>query len=276
MQNKIIPENSIEKYIKELVYTNSLNRLMSVDGGLIFDEPLLGIANGHDTLFGDYKRIIGDYYMTPVEALQKAAQIELKENINEDISVICWALPFTERIKLSNAVNKKLPASQLWSQGQANGEKFNDLIRERVVDFFKERGYLAIAPIRSTLYVRTGRYQTNWSERHTLYAAGLGTFGLSRWLITERGVAMRCGSVVANIKLKASPRRYVSHTENCIFFSNGKCGECIARCPAGAITNEGLDKPKCREYLDLHSKVDGCGLCQTNVPCESKIPKINK
>lgn len=273
MKHVAVHTRSIEKFIKELVNKSPLNRLTSVDGGAIFDEPLIGFADGLDTLFEDYKHIIGEYYLTPAEALQKLVQIEPRESINDDISVICWALPFTERIRSSNAVNRALPASPLWFNGQQQGEKFNNYIREQVVQYIRDRGYLAIAPFNSPFYERVGRYQTNWSERHALYAAGMGTFGLSRWLITERGVAMRCGSVVANLKLKPTLRQHVSHTEDCLFYSNGTCGECIARCPSGAITSEGLDKPKCREYLDLHAKAEGCGLCQTNVPCESKIPK---
>jgi epoxyqueuosine reductase len=181
-------------------------------------------------------------------------------------------LPFAERIKASNAKNQNLPASHLWYQSQQQGEKLNNSIREKVVGLLQANGYRAVAPVNSPLFVRTGRFQTNWSERHTLYAAGMGTFGLSRWLITERGVAMRCGSVVAGIQLRPTPRRYTSFTENCLFYKPGSCLKCIARCPAGAITAAGLDKLKCREFLDNHSKLEGCGLCQTNVPCESKIP----
>jgi epoxyqueuosine reductase len=262
---------SIERIIKELVRTHPLNRLTSIDGGPIFDEPLTGFADGRDPLFQDYKRIIGDYYLTPVEAIEKVKQIEQRNDDATDNSVICWALPFSKRIKSSNAANIKLPASPLWSQGQEHGEKFNNLVRAQVVNFIREKGYVAVAPIQS-LYVRYGRYQTNWSERHALYAAGMGTFGLSRWLITERGVAMRCGSVIANVKLKPTLRHCVSHTEDCLFYSGGNCSECIKRCTAQAITSEGLDKSKCREYLDIHAKAEGCGLCQTGVPCESKKP----
>jgi epoxyqueuosine reductase len=197
MKEVSISARSIENLIKELIFTHPLNRLVSVDGDPIFNEPLIGVADGRGNLFDDYKRIIGDYYLTPAHVLQKLAQIEQREDNIEFISVICWALPFAERIKASNAVNRKLPASLLWLQGQEHGEKFNNLVREQVVKYFTDKGYLAIAPMHSPLYVRYGRYQTNWSERHALYAAGMGTFGLSRWLITGRGVAMRCGSVVA-------------------------------------------------------------------------------
>jgi epoxyqueuosine reductase QueG len=70
--------------------------------------------------------------------------------------------------------------------------------------------------------------------------------------------------------------------ENCLFHSRGICKKCIKRCPAGAITEAGKDKLKCYAHLfpgtadHVKSEYDfigyGCGLCQTGVPCESKIP----
>ena len=74
----------------------------------------------------------------------------------------------------------------------------------------------------------------------------------------------------------------MGHREYCLYFSEGKCGKCIKRCPAGAITHQGHDKSKCRDYLYQTAweyvksrygiETDVCGLCQTNVPCESRVP----
>jgi len=124
-------------------------------------------------------------------------------------------------------------------------------------------------------------YNSNWSERHIAYAAGLGTFSLSDGFITERGIAHRCGSVVTDLALPASPRTAESPYANCLFYTNGSCNACITRCPAGAITERGHDRLKCREYMQsnrpyLMEKYDvgvvGCGLCQTKVPCEFRNP----
>ena len=124
-----------------------------------------------------------------------------------------------------------------------------------------------------------------------MYAAGLGTFGLSDGFITPRGIAMRCGSVVTNLPLAVTPRDYTSHTANCLYLSEGTCGVCAERCPAGAITREGgHDKLKCQEFtygtlrpLFAEYGVEGergagigCGLCQTGVPCEAGIPAKRK
>jgi epoxyqueuosine reductase QueG len=127
---------------------------------------------------------------------------------------------------------------------------------------------------------------SNWSERHIAYAAGLGTFSLSDGFITERGIAHRCGSVVTDLVLPVSSRTAKTHLSNCLFYVNSKCRACIPRCPAGAITEEGHDKIKCRQYMktdigylmeEYGVGVQGCGLCQTKVPCEFRNPakKLN-
>ena len=79
------------------------------------------------------------------------------------------------------------------------------------------QGYLAVAPVISEAFVIHWEGvdqapRSTWSERHVAYAAGLGTFGLSRGLITARGIAMRCGSVVTDLPATpfaslGSPRR---------------------------------------------------------------------
>lgn len=87
---------------------------------------------------------------------------------------------------------------------------------------------------------------------------------------------------VARIQVPPTPRPYKDQHEYCLFFTEGTCKECISRCPVGAITEKGKDKSICYRHLSQTTKdyvthkygFDGygCGLCQTGVPCESKIP----
>jgi len=141
-----------------------------------------------------------------------------------------------------------------------------------------------LSPLWETKISKRYGFASTWSERHAAYASGLGTFGLCDGLITPKGKAMRCGSVVAHIKIPPTKRSYNDHHAYCLFFSEGICGKCIQRCPAGAITEKGHDKVKCekhlqitRDYVRSHFGFEGygCGLCQTGVPCESKIPTEN-
>ena len=96
---------------------------------------------------------------------------------------------------------------------------------------------------------------------------------------------MRVGSIVARARITPTQRPYTDHHAYCLFFTQGICGKCIIRCPVGAITEEGHEKEKCLRHVGVDSVKyiksnygfdgRGCGLCQTGVPCESKIPTKN-
>lgn len=123
---------------------------------------------------------------------------------------------------------------------------------------------------------------SNWSERHVAFVSSLGTFGLCDGLITPVGKAIRLGSIIANICVQLTSRPYVDLHDYCFFYTKGICRKCIDRCPAGAITEKGRDKEECNNYIrsivSPHNRsqygLEGgdCGLCQSLVPCESKIP----
>ena len=51
-------------------------------------------------------------------------------------------------------------------------------------------------------------YGSMWSERHVAYVCGLGTFGLSKGIITRRGMAGRFCSLVTELELDADIRPY--------------------------------------------------------------------
>ena len=282
-----LTERRLADHVERFARESPANRLHEIDNSRIFETPLVGFADGDDPLFQEYKSIIGPFHLTPRQAIEYALaeQSTAAHASVERLSVICWVLPIAERTRLSNRGRLRGP-SRRWAHTKHYGEQFNDALREHVVSLLRDAGYLAIAPARSPLFRihRDGIKHppaSTWSERHIQYAAGLGTFGLSDGFITPKGVAMRCGSVVTNLPLRSSPRRYRDHTANCLFRAQGDCAECIRRCPAGAITREGHDKDKCQAYIgedlrDIHDQYQvtalSCGLCQTGVPCEAGIP----
>jgi epoxyqueuosine reductase QueG len=204
-----------------------------------------------------------------------------------ELSVICWARPFSKNIINSNAAKDVLPSIK-WGHAYIRGEKFNNLVRSSLERYFKSKGILASAPVIAPEWKRIthlpGGHTSTWSERHALYAAGLGTFSINDGFITEKGIAMRCGSVVVNKTLPVTERKHQNYMANCLFVAKGICGVCMERCPAYAITANGHDKVKCRAYRDrlfgdfLHDtcgldiRPDFCGLCQTGVPCQSTNP----
>jgi len=277
------PERFIARVIAKFVKENPANR-RKVGRGKFWDKPLVGFASGNDPLFKQYKKIIGKFHHTPLEIFGLTfGQKEKPQNL----SVISWILPTSEGIRKSNRKETKYP-SRLWAHARDFGEQFNVKLRDHLVEVLKKEGYQAVAPMNSPHWkrVRSPRvgFASSWSERHAAYVCGLGTFGLSDGFITPKGKAMRVGSVVTNLPLKPSAKKYPHHRANCLYFFNRTCKVCAARCPAGAITAKGHDKDKCYEYsyntigpskrAEYGVKITGCGLCQTKVPCESEIPKL--
>ena len=272
----------IESEIKSFVRSSPLNRMPNEDNLPIFEEPLVKFADGEDPLFEQFKSIIGPNHLTPREALVLSYNKQ-PEDDGKLVSVISWILPLTSQTRESNR-NEKTTPSKYWAYTKWYGEQFNTALRKYVVQWLTIRGYMTTAPAMQPYFKiqsnEKGQF-SNWSERHVAYVAGQGTFGLADSFITEKGAANRVGSLVVDLKLPPSPRTATTPYSNCQYYVNKSCKTCIARCPAGAITEAGHDKIKCSDYQDInlkHIKTDyqvgsgSCGLCQTNVPCEFKNP----
>jgi epoxyqueuosine reductase QueG len=273
-------EQVIREEITRFVLESPDNRFPEVDQPY-FEEPLLGFASADNPLFMEYKRIIGQFHLTPAEIMKNV----YGERRGEAKTVICWILPITRETRESNRKEDKLPSRQ-WAFTRNYGEQFNNQLRMFVVEMLRFVSAQAVAPLLSGMWrpVREPRcgMASTWSERHAAYAAGLGTFSLSDGFISEKGIAHRCGSVITDIEILPTPRKSDSHMGNCLYFHDGSCGACIKRCPVGAISRQGHDKDRCQQYVYNELRFSagekygvmetGCGLCQTRVPCESASP----
>lgn len=284
------PSRFIRTAIEEFVATSPANRLTSFENDPIFNEPLVGFADGDDPIFNEYKQVIGDYHLMPREILEAHMQEKGESGKRPTrVSVISFVMPITYATRLSLR-REILVASLRWNHARWQGEDMIDQLSDHLVALLQDRGYAAVVPNKAPFYkgieLPNGR-SSNWSQRHIAYAAGLGTFSLSDGFITPKGMAMRCGSVVTSLALQPAPRIYKNHLANCLFYLDRSCTVCIERCPAAAITEAGHDKVKCREFLmneqrailkrmgregGFMGRYLGCGLCQVKVPCESRIP----
>jgi len=194
-------------------------------------------------------------------------------------SVVSIFVSFTHWLTEEN-IGGAMP-SDAWLHGRIEGQeavvKMNLALTEKV----REEGYETLIPImdpRFWCYAQVPgyegpRYTSNWSERHVAYAAGIGTFGLSRCFISEIGTAGRLMSFITNLELPPTPRPYNDLLDYC-----AECGACIPACPAGAISIEHLkDHDLCDAWTykvrQITEPYYGCGKCQSGMPCAYTAPK---
>ena len=244
-------------------------------GTAMFDAPIVGFGSAQDALFETYKdpAVIGPWHMSPEEWLPGAQ------------SIVSLFFPMSEAVLASNRPARKV-ASKLWVYARFEGQDFIDAFSAALCGWFRAQGYEACAPSIDPRFQRVtaGKgiegypemtaktFGSHWSERHAAYVCGLGTFALSKGMITERGIAGRFTSVIVTAPMQADARPYTGIYDYCI-----RCGACVKRCPMHAISLEkGKDHIRCGIYQKIsgviHRPRYGCGLCQTAVPCEHRIP----
>ena len=272
-------KQDFEKIVKEYIQQSPDNFVKKeialkpqLEGLRIFDEPLIGYASAEDSYFTEAKKpgIIGAHFIAPTEWLATAK------------TVISFFLPFTEEVRTANSQNMSWPADE-WLHGRIEGQAFQDIVCRFAVDLLNKEGFPSLSPMLDSRFSRNSPltndktsqdfYTSNWSERHIAYAAGLGTFGLSKGLISRKGTAGRCMSIVTAAFFEPDKRPYSGICDYCI-----NCGACTDNCPVKAISKEkGKDHYLCSEFVEAvkakHAPHFGCGKCQVKVPCEAKAPK---
>lgn len=127
----------------------------------------------------------------------------------------------------------------------------------RLVRFIEEKGSEAIA-IPASQTVDWGKQEGHVSHKALAQEAGLGFIGRSGLLVhSELGAQVRYCSVLTDLEFEPDKR---------IEADCGGCKKCIVGCPAQAITEEGVDLPRCLDKLRQFSNMKGigqyiCGVC---------------
>lgn len=242
----------------------------------LFEQPIIGFASAEDKLFERYKEteVIGPVFLSPEEWLSGAK------------TVAAFFFPFSETVRSSNRETSDQP-STLWLYGRIEGQQFLNAYMEELQRQLTGDGIRACVPSLDERFKKSieqisgkGRddfhVDSSWSERHAAYACGLGTFGLSRGLITEKGMAGRITSIIIDKEYDPTKRPYTDIYDYCI-----RCGVCAVRCPAGAISMEyGKNNVVCSSYVnktkEQYSPRYGCGKCQVGVPCEFRRPDMGR
>ena len=239
---------------------------------VLYEEPIFGFASAKDEIFEIFRRkeVIGSNYFGPFEWIPEAN------------SVIALFLPFSEAVRSSNKADRTDPSKE-WLYARIEGQEFIGRYMGAIKKHFADKGIYACVPAldeRFSVKIEPAvkglkpdfHADSRWSERHAAYACGLGTFGLSRGMITEKGMAGRFASIIVSEKFEPTGRSYTGIDDYCI-----KCGICAENCPANAISlKHGKNNLKCHRHVQAmkkkYSPRYGCGKCQVGVPCEFRSP----
>ena len=249
---------------KQSIIKMGENFVLKEDKMNIFEAPIFGFAATSDEYFKVFRQpgIIGEHFMLPEEWLKGSK------------TVLSFFLPFTEEVRKSNCKDMEWPSFE-WLQGRIEGQAFLNKLTEHLKVELEKAGYTALIPAMDKRFwsKKEGGFTSNWSERHVAFVAGLGTFGLSKGLITKKGMAGRFGSIITDLELLPDKRDYEGIYEYCT-----NCGACAKNCPVGAISlKNGKNHKVCSDFQDITAEKYkpryGCGKCQVKVPCESCIPK---
>jgi len=240
-------------------------------GMRMYEEPVIMCGRADDGLFSEFKKpsIIGGHFMAPAEWLSGAK------------TVISIFMPFMDNVKKSNALIKDMPSTE-WLHARIEGQEFIGALLNHLKEHIEAHGHKCVIPSADQRFKGRnpeiaddriqGFYTSSWSERHAGFVCGQGTFGLSKGLISKKGVAGRYASLIVDFELDYDERDYTDPYEYCTM-----CGACVIKCPVNAISKEeGKKHPICSDYLDItrekYAPRYGCGKCQVAVPCESKAP----
>ncbi len=281
-----IDNTNIEKIIYETfdsLENNNFSTLGRPDSPM-WEKPIIGVAAGDDPYYDFLKEHIGQFHWSPEEAFQlKYSGTVLKENL----SVISMVFPQTMETKHTQLKETKCPSRE-WIVSRGEWEPLMKEFSGKLVNRLENMGIRSVSidlqSEFSTTRSETLGFASRWSHRHIAYFAGLGTFGLSDGLITERGKAIRLSSLIIEAPLTPTVKPYSFHNQWCLYYKNGSCGACIKRCPVNSITFKGHDKDACEAYEDVFAEkywpsdiarddyILGCGLCQVGIPCQNRKP----
>jgi epoxyqueuosine reductase QueG len=152
-------------------------------------------------------------------------------------SVVAFFLPFAKEVVKANRAEPRQVARE-WAVAYVETNALINRIAQQLINALAERGVQAVAEP-STHNWDPVTLISQWSHKSVAAIAGLGSFGLHH-------------------------------------FYDGSCRVCVERCPVGALTESGLDKHRCYEWLlqvaDQFPEVgfaDACGKCATG-PCAYK------
>lgn len=201
----------------------------------------------------------------PVQAYSGAPQGHRPQDILPEAKSV---VTFTYR--LNNGALDNLPATR--NQYMLEFNVVNQMLAQaahKIARLLESKGYTSTGLGPEADIGDYSRLKGDFSHKHSAVICGLGSFGINNLLLVKNaGARVRLASVITCAELKYSE---TVPPDNC-----SACGECVSRCPVGALDRwEGnyspragwvIDKEKCAHYMFVTGSGKRCGLCMAACP----------
>jgi epoxyqueuosine reductase QueG len=229
-------------------------------------RPLAGFASVEDPLFLQLRESVRPSHALPQDLLPAGK------------TIMAFFLPFENNVGKANA-EEGFYSARAWAVAFVETNRLIRDLGDHLKDFLEKGGHRTITTPVTHNYDQA-ILVSDWSHRHVAYIAGLGQFGLHRWLITEKGCCGRLGSFITEAFFPPTPR---PKHELCLNFAGYECSGCLEKCMYGALFLDNFDRHACNRQLlkndayfsDLETS-DVCGKCGCGVPCSTGNPMAKR
>jgi epoxyqueuosine reductase QueG len=194
----------------------------------------------------------------------------IRETFHPSLQDLASGLPYgiSLGLCLSNAILDQLQGGPtlIYKHHYKAANYRLDQVALRFVHHIQERGYSAL-PIPASQMVDWEGQKGHLSHKLIGKFAGLGWIGRSSLLVNPQyGARVRYVTILTEMPLRSD----IPLSHDC-----GKCRSCISLCPAGAISEDGYDMPRCVEKLKEFSSHHGigvliCGMCVQACPLRGR------
>ncbi len=274
---------AVTELIAAHVRDSSGNRMHRVDGEPIFDAPLVGVAAGDDPLFAQYRQIIGPFHLLPAQVAEHGWGAPGKPIDPRSLTVLCWVLPVNARTRASN-YGRRDPSAR-WAYTRYDGEMFNDELREFVAAPCVRPATTPWPPPTRACSApsgraRPGRRSPPGPSATRSMPPGWGP--LASTTASSPLAASPCAAAASSPICRCCPRHGPTPATppTASFSPREPAAPASPAAPWAPSRRKAMTRrcarPTWTPFPGLRQRMQtaiyGCCLCQTDVPCEHRIP----
>ena len=188
-------------------------------------------------------------------------------------TLVLFFLPYREDISESNRGGAT--TSEQWLTAYKKGTGLIMRINRAIRNTLESRGRL-VSCLNTPIDWNEKKAAEEWSFKLASYLAGMGEFSTAGSFVTAKGFGGRFSGIITDeVLYEAKPKvrtqeeyeAMIADIKKAALYEGIPSAECIAACPCGAISENGIDRFKCQQHCKTLNEYvpspDACGKCFT-------------